>query len=101
MIDSHRIAEHARLLSHRIYAERLQEDPSLLEAARAAMSCTTSDTRTVGEEIWLRLLRAELREIIRDMLDEGEQGRLLRANSPFSIIIGIDNPDARKRSEER
>jgi hypothetical protein len=97
MIDSHQIAERARLLSHRLYAERLGKDPALLDAARAAMGrIAATGEGTVGEKVWVRLLRADLEEIIRRMIDEGEEGRLLRANSPFSIIIGVHDPEVRK-----
>jgi hypothetical protein len=97
VIDSHDIAERARLLSHRLYATRLEMDAGLLDAARSVIEGRIrGGGGTIGERVWAQLLRAGMDEIVERMLDQGEEGRLLRANSPFSILIGVTDPDMRK-----
>jgi hypothetical protein len=62
MIDSHEISDRARLLSHQLFVERLREEPDLLNVAKDAVArIAGSEGATLGEPIWLELLRADLR----------------------------------------
>ncbi len=92
MLDSHDIAERARLISHHLYAEQIRKDPSLIGQARARLS---RGTRTAGEDMWVQLLRCRPREIIQRMTEDTPDGRLLRSNSPFSVLIGVSDVNER------
>lgn len=97
MVDAHAITEQARLLSHRVYADLIGQDPSYIGRARAVMAERLADGRaTVGEKLWSRLLRRPWEEIRQQMLAVTPEGRLLRSNSPFSRLIGVKDPDVRR-----
>lgn len=98
MVDAHAIAEQARLLSHRAYADLIGQDASYISRARAIMAERLADGRaTAGEKHWSRLLKRPWEEIRRQMLADTPEGRLLRSNSPFSLLIGVRDPDTRRK----
>ena len=98
MVDSHRITEQASLLSHQAYAEVIDKDHSYLGKARAIIfERLALGNATTGEEQWSKLLQLPWDEIRQRMLDDTPNGRLLRSNSPFSVIIGISDPDMRRK----
>lgn len=94
MLDSHDVAERARLISHRLYAQHISQSPMLLEQARARLE---RGATTEGEEMWLQLLKRQPREIIQRMTEDTPEGRLLRSNSPFSVLIGVSDVNERRR----
>ena len=96
-IDSHDVAERARLLSHQIYAEHLRNHPELLQVARDQIKRTVeAEADTIGECLWENGLQQPLENIISDMLRDDERGQLLRANSPSSLIVGVRDPALRR-----
>lgn len=95
--DSHDRSEGFRLLSHRLYAEAIDSRPELLSEARALIDHSlASGTITLGERMWRALLTMPRDDVKRAMLHDGPEGRLLRANSPFSQLLGITNPERRE-----
>jgi hypothetical protein len=76
MIDSHEISDRARLLSHQLFVERLREEPDLLNVAKDAVArIAGSEGATLGEAIWLELLRADLEETGGLRCGEADPGR--------------------------
>ncbi|WP_210358086.1 hypothetical protein [Sphingomonas beigongshangi] len=97
-MTGHDIAERTRVLSHGIYARAVDTDPTLIEQAKAQIERLISGDRgTKGHELWQLLLRRPWPEVRARMLAETPEGRLLRSNSPFSTLIGIQDPDERSR----
>lgn len=98
MPDGHDIAERARLISHRHYADEIVRTPSIIEQAkRILQKGDDSGATTQGERMWLRLLSCPQREVIQRMLEDTPEGRLLRSNSPFSILIGVSDENERRQ----
>lgn len=98
MADAHRIAEQASLLSHRAYAAIIDKDQDCVGRARLLISQRIADGgATIGEECWNELLQRPWSEIKQRMLEDTAAGRLLRSNSPFSLVIGIADPDRRRQ----
>ncbi|WIW88056.1 hypothetical protein K3M67_14000 [Sphingobium sp. V4] len=95
--DSHAIAEYARWLSHKLYAEAICRDPSLIVRAKAAIEAAVDGGGTLGQKLWELLLRKHRDDIIEAMLQDSELGSLLRSNSPFSTLVGVT--DRQDRSQ--
>jgi hypothetical protein len=96
--DPHEINERARLISHCLYAEAIEREPGLLDEVYQCAKRLKGSARTSGEDRWLGLLETRDWTLIRQaMLDSGPEGRLLRSNSPFSIVIGIEDVAHRRR----
>lgn len=96
MQNAHNIAERARLISHQRFALRIT--PALIAQARARLERgSRRGATTEGEEMWLQLLTQPPDEIIRQMIEDTPEGRLLRSNSPFGVMIGISDVDERRR----
>lgn len=97
-MTAHDIAERARLLSHTRYAEIVDADQPLITQARRLLECGDQQALTTGQLAWRALLKLQWNEIRSQMLRDDPQGRLLRSNSPFSIILGETDPDQRRQS---
>jgi hypothetical protein len=92
-MNGHDIAERARLLSHRRYAEVIDSNPDLIMQAREAIAVSISHGGgTMGQDLWGLVLRRTWPEIRKRMLADDAEGRLLRSNSPFSTLIGVRIP---------
>lgn len=82
---------HARSLAmHRVIAEKLEQDPTLLEHAKATLTrwraAGDASTRIYDDE-WMRVLQEGLPATLRLILDESEHGDALRHSSPFAGIL--------------
>lgn len=98
MINGHTVTERTSLLHHELYASAIDKDPSYVDRARAVIDAEIrSNGGTIGEQKWQALLKRPWLTIRRSMLADTPEGRLLRSNSPFSIVIGVPNPDTRRR----
>lgn len=96
-MNAHDITEHARLLSHRIYAERIDNNPALIELAREKIKdAIRRHGGSMGQLLWHRMLRSPWPDIRAKMLAEDECGRLLRTDSPFSLLPDMIDEDVRK-----
>ena len=96
-MTAHDIAERARLLSHRRYAEIIDADQPLITQARRLLEGGDQQALTTGQLAWRALLKLQWNEIRSQMLRDDPQGRLLRSNSPFSIMLGETHPDQRRQ----
>lgn len=95
-MNSHDIAEQARVLSHQHYAKIVEGNRCLLDAAREVLAHGINDHGgTEGHRMWVKLLDESWPEICRQMLSDSPEGRLLRSNSPFSQLIGISDTTER------
>lgn len=91
-MNSHDIAEQARVLSHQHYAKIIEGNRCLLDAAREVLAHGINDHGgTEGHRMWVKLLDKSWPEICRQMLSDSPEGRMLRSNSPFSQLIGISD----------
>lgn len=98
MVDSHRITEQASLLSKRAYADVVDEDHSQLSKARAIIiERVAVGNAIIGEKKWSRLIRLPWKKISRQMLKNSSNGRPIRSDSPFSLTIGVRDPDMRRQ----
>lgn len=96
-MDSHEINERFRLLSHRHYAEVVDERPDLLERARTIVDQEIESRGDVlGKQLWSELLEEPWPLVRAMMLEDSPDGRLLRSSSPFSILIGVHDLEERR-----
>lgn len=76
-IDSHAVAERANLIRHRLYAEVIEKDPSLIQQALdMILRDNASGHSTFGTRIWAYILTKEPEQTIQYMLDPGQVGQL-------------------------
>lgn len=87
--SSHDIAEAERLRRSFEYAKVIRERPELvLLAAEEMRMLVGRGEATLGQQLWCELLNEPLEVIIGCMTADDPDGRLLRSNNPFSILIG-------------
>lgn len=85
-MERHRLAEERSIALHRKVAEKLRDDPALLDRARAR----TEEWRAGGLvhgyylEAWERWLALPVDALCRALVDPGERARALRQVSPFA-----------------
>lgn len=96
-MTAHDIAERARLLSHARYAEIIDDNQSLITEASRLLEGVSQQALTSGQLAWQSLLKLKWTEIRHQMLRDDPQGRLLRSNSPFSLMLGETNLDERRQ----
>jgi hypothetical protein len=85
-MDPHRLAEERSIAYHRAIAQRLLEDPSLLELARARVRHWLATLRPVPTYAagWDEILARDVQAIATFLVDPGERARELRQSSPFA-----------------
>lgn len=94
-MNTHRLREEQSLALHRRIAERLHQDPRLIDSAKARLDewsrNGTLDHRYVSS--WRAILEQPIDEICRVLVDPGEKARALRQTTPFA---GVLSPDERR-----
>lgn len=94
---AHDITEVERLLRSRRYGDILRSQPELVHAASQHLApVIASGEANLGQRVWHALLSEPVDMIIRCMTADDADGRLLRSNNPFSIIIGQSMIDKRR-----
>jgi hypothetical protein len=85
----HAVAEDVSLELHRAVAERLLEDPPLVERARARVADWLRDGSVARPyaEAWGAILRQPIEAVARFLVDPGERARQLRQTSPFAGVL--------------
>ena len=96
-MTAHDIAERARLLSHLRYAKIIDSNQSLITHASNLLEGAADHALTSGQLVWRSLFKSNWNDIRREMLRDDPQGRLLRSNSPFSLILGETDPELRRK----
>jgi hypothetical protein len=87
---THQEFEARSLALHRLVAEKIRRDPSLLRIARENLArwrgrATPNDLEYLGE--WERLLDAGLDAALAAATEESERAKTLRQASPFAGIL--------------
>jgi hypothetical protein len=85
----HAVAEDVSLELHRAVAERLLEDPTLVERARERVAGWLRDgsvARPYGDA-WRAILSEPVETVARFLVDPGERARQLRQTSPFAGVL--------------
>lgn len=82
----HAVAEDVSLELHRAVAERLREDPAVLDRARARVTGWLQGGLVAREyaQAWEAVLALPVDAIARLLNDPGERARQLRQTSPFA-----------------
>lgn len=77
------------LMVHRLAAERLRENPRLIEKAKVNLQRWLSQTPAVGAWLeWKKILETEsLENILKIITAETDEGQRLRSSSPFAGLI--------------
>ena len=90
----HAVAEDASLKLHCAVAQRLRDDPSLVERARRRVEDWLRDGTVARPyaDAWREILARPVGEVARFLEDPGERARQLRQTSPFAGFL-----DARTR----
>jgi hypothetical protein len=84
-VDPHRIAEARSLAYHRVIADRLADEPALLERARARVrDWLTADPQAHYARAWQRVMRRSTSEIVAVLTDAGKHAIGLRQSTPFA-----------------
>ncbi len=95
-MNPHDINDRVNLLSHRIYAEKIRENPAFRDEALAMIRRgVAKNGGTVGHRMWLAALQESWESAEARMLADTPEGKLLRSNSPFSQLIGISDVEQR------
>lgn len=95
-MNPHDINDRFNLLSHRIYAEKIRENPAFRGEALAMIRRGVAENGgTTGHKMWLAALREPWDKTESRMLADTPEGKLLRSNSPFSQLIGISDVERR------
>ena len=85
----HTVAEDVSLELHRAVAERLLEDPALVERARERVAGWLKDGSVARPyaEAWRDILAGPVEAIARFLTDTGERARQMRQTSPFAGVL--------------
>ena len=90
----HAVTEDVSLELHRAVAERLLEDPALVDRARERVTGWLRDGSVARHyaESWQAVLAGSVEAVARFCADPGEKARQMRQTSPFA---GVLDPRAR------
>jgi hypothetical protein len=90
LVDPHRLAEARSLAMHREIAERLRQDPSRVDAARArvAMWRDRGEPHVHYVEAWDELLALPMDQLCTELCADDERARAMRQVSPFAGVLG-------------
>ena len=85
----HAVAEDVSLELHRAVAERLLEDPALVERARERVAGWLRDGSVAGPyaQAWQAVLAGPVEAVARFLADPGEKARQMRQTSPFAGVL--------------
>lgn len=85
----HQLAEERSLAYHRIVAERIERDPSLLGPVRARLDGWIAEGGRSAHYAreWRRLVDLPVRELAAFLVDPGERARELRQSTPFAGFL--------------
>lgn len=87
--DSHRRIDLRSLAMHRLIAEKLREDPSVLDVARANLDrwdATSGNSRPYFQR-WREILARPADEIAELIVRDDEQMTAMRQTSPFAGVL--------------
>lgn len=87
--NSQTLAQRRSLALHRRIADRLREEPALLELARRRVASWLASGHRSSDylRLWSRLLEGPADGVIEALTEDTERGRELRGASPFAGIV--------------
>lgn len=85
-MDPHRLAQERSIAYHRVIAERLREQPEILEMARRRVQTwlESSDPAPFHARSWAEILAGDPASIAAFLVDRGELAYELRSSTPFA-----------------
>jgi len=85
-MDAHRLAEERSVAYHRVIAERLRNQPAILDAARRRVDgwLVSGTTAPAAAAKWAAILAGDLPSIAAFLVERGELADELRQSSPFA-----------------
>jgi hypothetical protein len=85
-MDPHRLAEERSVAYHRAIAERLRDQPAILDAARRRVEewLASGTTAPAAAAKWAAILSGEVSSIEAFLVERGELADELRQSSPFA-----------------
>lgn len=85
----HRLAEERSLAYHRVVADRIRNDPRLLDSVRARLHewIGRGDRSSSYAAEWLRIVDLPVPELLEFLVDPGEHARELRQSTPFAGFL--------------
>ena len=88
-MNLHELAEERSLAIHRVVADRLRQDPRLVDAARTRVAGWLDDgsVHAVYAEAWRELLSGPIERLLETLIDPSERARALRQCSPFAGVV--------------
>jgi hypothetical protein len=95
MLRPHRLQDERSLVIHRLIAERIREDPGLLDQPRTRVAewLRTGSTRSFYASAWRDLLDGPFEDLLALLVDPGERATALRHVSPFAGIVDMRTRD--------
>jgi hypothetical protein len=88
-VDAHRLAEERSLALHRAVLARIDEDPSVLERARANVKAMLAEGRSLHyARAWDELLTGPAGRLRDILVADTEDARALRQATPFAGVVG-------------
>jgi hypothetical protein len=85
-MDPHRLAEERSVAYHRVVAERLPDQPAILDSARRRVHdwLASGPAAPASATRWAALLAADIASIAAFLVERSEQADELRQSSPFA-----------------
>jgi len=85
----HRLAEERSLAFHRVVADRIRNDPRLLEPVRARLDewLERGDRSSSYAAEWRRIVDLPIPKLVEFLVDPGEHARELRQSTPFAGFL--------------
>ena len=85
-MDPHRLAEERSVAYHRVIAERLPDQPAILDSARRRVQdwLASGPAAPASATRWAALLAADVASIAAFLVERSEQADEIRQSSPFA-----------------
>ena len=94
-VNQEQVNDRAKLLMHRLVARRISQQPELIEAVKRILS--TGPRSLSSSQEWLEILDRKPHEVRRTITSRSAKMDRLRLSSPFSSVVGLQDPTIRKR----
>lgn len=94
-VNQEQVNDRAKLLMHRLVARRISQQPELIESVKRTLS--TGPRSLTSSQEWLEILDRKPDEIRRTITSRSPKMDRLRISSPFSSVVGLQDPKIRKR----
>lgn len=88
-MDRHRLAEQRSLAAHRLVAQRVRTDPSLVDEARARLErwVARGSVSSTYAARWSDALGGPLEQLLALLVGDDQNARAMRQVSPFAGVL--------------